>query len=43
MQTIVERAPDRTVTDIGQLTPEEQRELVKFQQRYVKSPQEFPS
>jgi hypothetical protein len=29
MQTIVERALDQTVTDIGQLTPEEQRELSK--------------
>jgi hypothetical protein len=29
MQTIVERALDQTVRDIGQLTPEEQRELSK--------------
>jgi hypothetical protein len=29
MQTIVERALEHTVTDIGRLTPEEQRELSK--------------
>jgi len=29
MQTIVERALDETVTDTGQLTPKEQRELSK--------------